>query len=68
MASELVDLEGELVPPYDTAKAYRFDYGGREPAWLPKSIVEWHPTPREGHRYLGTMVIPRWFAEKEGLV
>lgn len=68
MPSELVDIEGELVPPYDTEKAYHFDFGGTKPAWLPKSQVEWHPTPREGYRYLGTMVVPRWLAEDKGMV
>lgn len=62
--TELVDVEGELVKPFDTAKAWRF-YDGRTTAWLPKSQVEWHP--KETHSKVGTMVIPRWLAEQEGL-
>lgn len=70
MPSEYVEIEGELVKPYDTEKAYHFDFGDANgtTAWLPKSLVDWHPTPREGHRYLGTMVLPRWLAEERGMV
>lgn len=67
--SELVDIEGELVKPFDTEKAYHFDFGGSDgTAWLPKSLVEWHPEPREGHRHWGTMTLPRWLAEERGMV
>jgi hypothetical protein len=60
--TELVDVEGELVKPFETEKAWHF-YDGRTTSWLPKSQVEWHP--EKGNA--GTMVIPRWLAEQEGL-
>lgn len=68
MASELVDIEGELAPPYDTEKAYHFDFGDGSTAWLPKSQVEWHPAPTKKNRYAGTMVMPRWLAEERGMI
>lgn len=64
--NRLIEIEGELVKPYDTEKAYHF-YDGRNKAWLPKKLVEWHPSPRTGHPYLGTMVLPQWLAEERGI-
>lgn len=60
----LIEIEGELVAPYDTDKAYHF-YDGRTKAWLPKSQVEWYPS--ENNEFVGTMVIPEWLAEEKGL-
>jgi hypothetical protein len=60
MPNELVDIEGELVPPLQTEKAWRF-YDGKTTCWLPKSQVEWDA---ESH----TMTMPYWLAEQEGLI
>jgi len=65
MPTELVDIEGELVIPYETEFAFHFDFGGVKPTWLPKSQVEWHT---EKDRHSGTMVVPRWLAEQRGMV
>lgn len=59
---EIVEIEGELVKPFDTEKAYHF-YDGKTTAWLPKSLVDWHPKKRN----FGTMVMPSWLAEERGL-
>lgn len=63
--TELVDVEGELVKPFETEKAFLF-YDGRNEAWLPKSLVEWHPD--KPHSKAGIMVMPRWLAEERGMV
>lgn len=56
--SDLVDIAGELVAPFETAKAYRF-YDGARTVWLPKSYCEWDENE-------GTMTMPEWLAmEKE---
>lgn len=64
--NRLIEIEGELTKPYDTEKAYHF-FDGKTKAWLPKKLVEWHPSPRNGHPHLGTMVLPRWLAEERGI-
>lgn len=58
--SELVDVEGELVPPIETEFAYRF-YDGKTTVWLPKSQCQWDDEE-------GMMTMPRWLAEQKGLV
>lgn len=68
MPSEYVEIEGELVKPYDTEKAYHFEFDDGKTAWLPKSLVDWHPSPTTASRYWGTMVMPRWLAEERGVV
>ena len=60
MASELVDIDGDLVAPFDTEKAYRF-YDGKTTVWLAKSQVEWDVDSKQ-------MTMPRWLAEDRGLV
>ena len=65
--TRLVDIEGELIPPYDTEKGWHF-YDGSVKVWLPKSQVEWHPKTQKAGDYEGTMVIPRWLAVDKGLV
>lgn len=57
--SELVDIEGELVPPLETDFAYRF-YDGKTTAWLPKSQCEWDEE--------GIMTMPLWLAEEKNFV
>ena len=62
---ELTDLGDEIVLVHETAKALLVEIEGDE-RWIPKSLV------REGTRLVkgekGTLVIPEWFAHKEGLV
>jgi hypothetical protein len=36
-----------------------------EAVWIPKSVAVWNPADNDVD---GTMDVPRWFAEKEGLV
>lgn len=62
MASELVEIEGELTKPFETEKAWCFSDGKTE-SWLPKSQVEWHPS---GSNRSGTMVMPEWMADERG--
>lgn len=62
--TKLVDIQGELVAPYETEHAWHF-YDGSRKVWLPKSQVEWHP---DSPKLSGTMVVPRWLAIDKGLV
>lgn len=64
--SSLVEIEGELIKPFETEFALHF-YDGKTKAWLPKSLVEWHASPREGYPNIGTMVLPVWLAGEKGL-
>lgn len=45
----------------ETDKAYQIDHGGREPAWVPKSQVEWDKTD-------GTMTMPEWLAKEKDIL
>jgi hypothetical protein len=65
--TKFVEIEGELVKPFDTERAYLFYSGVGKPMWLPKSQVEWHEKDKD-HINEGTMVIPRWLAVDKGLV
>jgi len=60
MPRELTDITGELVPPFETAAAYRF-YDGAKTVWLPKSQVEWD-------EYTSTMTMPLWLAQEKELI
>jgi hypothetical protein len=57
--SNLVDISGELVAPFETEKAYRF-YDGKTTVWLPKSQCEWDRVDR-------VMTMPEWLATEKGL-
>lgn len=61
----LTDIAGELVPPYETDKAYRF-YDGNVTVWLPKSVVEWDASDRNPNS--GTMTMPEWLAQEKELI
>ncbi len=58
--SDLVDIAGELVEPYETAAAYRF-FDGYSTVWLPKSQCQWDEED-------ATMTMPEWLAKEKGLV
>lgn len=60
MSNEFVDIEGELISPFETEKAYHF-YDGSTRCWLPKSQCEWDDESKE-------MTLPLWLAEEKGLV
>lgn len=60
-----IEIDGELVQPFETEKAYRF-YDGKTTDWVPKSQVDWHPERPDS--YDGTMVMPKWLAEEKGFV
>ena len=57
--SDLVDITGELIAPFETDMAYHF-YDGISKVWLPKSQCEWD--------HLGIMTMPMWLAIEKGLV
>lgn len=58
--SDLVDISGELVPPFQSAAAYRF-YDGARTVWLPKSQCEWDEDEK-------VMTMPEWLAKEKGLL
>lgn len=62
----MVEVYGDLMD--ETEKAWKFAPDGDEknPVWVPKSISEWYPDEEDG--VTGTMTVPEWFAEKEGMV
>jgi hypothetical protein len=60
MKSDLVDIAGELVEPYETDKAYRF-FDGSRTVWLPKSQCEWDADDK-------TMAMPEWLAKEKELI
>lgn len=64
--NNIIEIEGELVKPFETEFAFHF-YDGSTKAWLPKSQVDWHPSPREGYPNLGTMILPQWLANEKGI-
>lgn len=59
MRSNLIDLEARLV--HGTEKARKFDFGGTEPVWLPKSSHEWDEDAQ-------TVTLPEPVAIDKGLV
>jgi hypothetical protein len=65
MAKQIADIDGLLM--HETEKAYLFAPDGDEErkTWIPKSMAEWEPD-KDG--VSGTMSVPVWYAEKEGLV
>lgn len=59
MKSNLIDLEARLI--HETEKARRFDFGGSEPVWLPKSSHEWDAEEQ-------TVTLPEPLALEKGLI
>lgn len=57
---DLIDISGELSPPYETEKAYHF-YDGTREVWLPKSQVEWDKIDK-------IMTMPEWLALEKELI
>lgn len=60
MKSDLVDIAGELVKPFETELAYHF-FDGSQTVWLPKSQCEWDADDK-------TMAMPEWLALDKGLI
>ena len=58
--NDLVDIAGELVPPRETPRAFRF-YDGSNTVWLPKSQCEWDEESQ-------VMTMPEWLAMEKGLI
>lgn len=58
--SDLVDVTGELKPPFETDKAYRF-FDGIRIVWLPKQFCQWDPDAKE-------MTMPEWLAKEKELI
>ena len=59
--SDLIDVDGEIS--WETEKAWlcqQWTKNGWRKTWIPKSLGEF-----DGK---STFTVPRWFAEKEGLV
>lgn len=60
LKSDLVDIAGELVKPFETDLAYRF-FDGERTVWLPKSQCEWDARDK-------VMTMPEWLAMDKGLI
>ena len=58
--AEIVDIAGELVPPGQTEKAYRF-FDGARTVWLPKQFCEWDENDK-------VMTMPEWLAKEKELI
>lgn len=58
--SKLVDIAGELVPPIETEKAWRF-FDGTRTVWLPKSQCQWDEDDK-------VMTMPEWLAKDKELI
>ncbi len=58
---EKVTYDAELVN--ETEKAWLFEIDNKK-HWIPKSIGEWNPSR---DRVSGTVDLPNWFVEKEGI-
>lgn len=78
--SKLIDLTLELR--HETARAYLVSdpasprgsagQATETECWLPKSLVEFDPTPAgratHGHSDVHIFTMPEWLAQKEGLI
>lgn len=64
--SEVAELSCILVAETDRALLLRFEYQRRR--WFPKSLVEFEAKRPVGLRVEGTVTVPQWLAEREGLV
>lgn len=63
---KLIDLACELR--HETDKAFLIFDGARE-VWIPKSLAEWEPAPnRSSSSSTGTITMPEWLAQREGLI
>ena len=60
MASETVEIPGEVDTVNSTTDAYLFT-DGNSTVWLPRSQCEWDPDARE-------MTMPEWLAIDRGLM
>lgn len=56
--SGIIDLAGTIVG--ETEKAWRVDFGEKEPIWIPKSQAEDNGD--------GTFSMPEWLATEKGLI
>ena len=61
--SNLVDIEVHVL--VETAAAYRVDFGGEEPVWVPKSQCEFDTGAQEDK---GTLTLPEWLALEKGMI
>lgn len=66
MPTRMVEVEGDVIGESDDAWHFSAD-GGDSAVWLPKSLCEWSPKKRHKDDSFGTMEIPEWLADKEGL-
>lgn len=67
MPTEMVTVDGELCD--ETPMAWKFVTDGgneKDAVYLPKSLATWNPDEEDS--VTGMMELPRWLAEKEGLV
>lgn len=64
----MVEVEGELVSSTDMAWHFTCTGEERDAKWLPKSLTHWYPIRGEEDAVEGTMEMPGWLAEREGLI
>lgn len=66
MSAETADLQSECL--HETAKALLVRIGSRE-LWVPKSLIDDDSEVFDsGENSEGKLVVPLWWAEKEGLL
>lgn len=59
----------EVVPGRSTAKALLVQIADEdEPRWIPKSVIHEDSEVYRSDSEPGTLVVERWWAEKEGLI
>ena len=64
---EVVDLGDDVELQYETPKAILVVIDGNE-LWIPKSLIREGSTVQNGMKgERGCLVLPKWFAVKEGL-
>jgi len=63
--SEHVELAFDHIEYHgDNADAILFDFGEKDPVWIPKSQIDMNEFDRESN----VVPVTEWFAKKEGLI
>lgn len=64
MPAPEVEIEGKVRR--ETDKAYLFDFGAKEPVWVPKSQISDESDPDDNG--IISIFIPEWLATEKGMV
>lgn len=59
------DIEIAVKILGETEKAYKVDFGGKEPAWVPKSQIS---DSCEERGKIISIFIPEWLANEKGMI